>query len=264
MNLNATSARSRVYAPRLGVLLTVALTVLGCGPEPGLRSDQPPAQVGGCLTIAGMPISGCEENFGYQGQLSPEELAMRAQARKFDRTVWEGTLVGAVAGTAIGALAGGDTKGAFEGAMVGATVGAIAGAYVAGMQQRYANQEDQLNAMIADVKTSNRESEALIARVRAVIAEDRRQLAAVQARVARGEATKADLLQQQGRVLANRRVVETASQGGQDQYRVFESAISRFQQKNPGTKTAGFTQELSTYRAKLNTLDGLVKGMGQA
>jgi len=256
--------RWRTGARRLGLAAAVALAVSGCGPGEETKPDQPPAEVGGCFTIAGMPVGGCGEDFGYQGKFSGDEAAMRAQARKFDQTVWEGVLIGAVAGTAIGVLAGGDTKGAVGGAVIGASLGAIAGAYVARLQQRYASKEDQLNALIADLQTSNRESESLIAQVRTVIAEDRRRLAAAQARVTRGEATKADLLQERGHAWANRRVVEKASQGAQDQYRVFEGAITRFQQQNPGVKTGGFSQELNAYRAKLDTLDGLAASMGQA
>jgi hypothetical protein len=250
--------------PRLGLVLVVAFSVPGCGPGEQTRTDQPPAEVGGCFTIAGLPIGGCGEDFGYKGAFSAEEAAMRAQARKFDRTVWEGALIGTVAGAAIGVLAGGDAKDAVGGAVLGANLGVIAGAYVAQLQQRYADQEDQLNAMITDVKTSNRETEALISQVRAVIAEDRRRLAAVQERVARGAATNADLLQERGHAWANRRVVEKASQGGQDQYQVFAGATSRFQQQHPGVTTAGLAAELTTYRAKLETLDTLAASMGKA
>ena len=246
------------------VVSAVAVTVAACGPGEGVRTDQPPPQTGGCLSIAGLPLSGCEVNYGYTGPLSPEERAMRDQARKFDHTVWQGVMLGALAGGAIGVLAGGDAKGAAEGVMIGAAVGAIAGAYVAGMQKRYANKEDQLNAMIADVQTANRESEALIADVRKVIEADRRRLAAVQARISRGEATKAELIQERGRAAGSRRVVEQALLGGRDRYRVFTSAEGRFRQQNPGVKTDSFVQALDAYQARLNTLDALAASMKQA
>lgn len=241
-----------------------ALTLIACGPGEGVRTDRPPPQTGGCLTIAGLPVGGCEENYGYTGTLSPEERALREQARRFDRTVWQGVMIGAVAGGAIGVLAGGDARGAAEGVMVGAAVGAIAGVYVAGMQKRYADKEDQLQAMTADVQTANRETEALIADVRKVIEEDRRRLAAVQAQIGRGQATQAQLIQERGRAAGNRRVVEQALQGGRDRYRVFQSAEGKFRQANPGVATAGLTKALDSYQSRLNALDSLATSMKQA
>ncbi len=117
-------------APGLGLVLVVALSVPGCGPGEQTRTDQPPAEVGGCFTIAGLPIGGCGKERGH---------------------AW-----------------------------------------------------------------------------------------------------------------ANRRVVEKASQGGQDQYQVFAGATSRFQQQHPGVTTAGLAAELTTYRAKLETLDTLAASMGKA
>ncbi|HYN77128.1 MAG TPA: glycine zipper domain-containing protein [Lamprocystis sp. (in: g-proteobacteria)] len=245
-------------------LLVAALILAACDAGLETKTDQPPAEVGGRFSIGGFSFGGKEEKFGYTGELSAEEAALREQARKFDQTVWQGLLIGAVVGTAVGAVAGGDTQGAVGGAIVGAGVGAIAGMYVARMQQRYANTEDQLDAMIGDVRNSNRATESLIADVQTVIAEDRRRLAAVQAKVARGQATAADLTQERGRAWGNRRVVEKAALGGQDQYRVFEGAIQRFQQKNPGVKTANFERELKGYRTRLEDLDRLAAGMAKA
>ena len=249
--------------PVIGLLVT-ALTLAACDAGLETKTDQPPAEVGGRFAIGGFSFGGTAEKFGYTGELSGDEAALREQARKFDQTVWQGMLIGAVVGTAVGAVAGGDAQDAVGGAIVGAGVGAIAGMYVARMQQRYANTEDQLDAMIADVRNSNRATEALIADVQTVIAEDRRRLAAVQAKVARGQATTADLTQERGRAWGNRRVVEKAALGGQDQYRMFEGAIQRFQQKNPGVKTANFDQELKGYRTRLENLDRLAASMAKA
>lgn len=246
------------------ILALIALTLLACDAGVETKTDQPPAEVGGRFVIGGFSFGGKEETFGYTGELSGDEAALREQARKFDQTVWQGMLIGAVVGTAVGAVAGGDTQGAVGGAIVGAGVGAIAGMYVARMQQRYASTEDQLNAMIGDVRNSNRATEQLIADVQTVIAEDRRRLAAVQAKVASGQATAADLTQERGRAWGNRRVVEKAALGGQDQYRVFAGAIQRFQQQNPGVKTINFEQELKGYRARLESLDHLAAGMAKA
>ncbi len=172
---------------------------------------------------------------------------MRQQARNFNRTVWQGALIGAIAGGAIGVLAGGDTKGAVEGALIGSAVGAIAGAYAP--RCRSAMPTRRTSSTIADVQIANRETEALIADVRKVIVEDRR-LAEVQGRISRSQATQAELMQERGRAATNHRVVEQALQGGRDRYRVFSSAEGKYRQQNPGAKIAGFTKALDTYQAR--------------
>jgi len=249
---------------RGAILLATTLMLIACTAGLETQTERPPAEVGGRFSIGGFSFGGKPDTFGYEGTLSPEEAALREQARKFDRTVWQGILIGAVVGTAVGVAAGGDTEDAVGGAIIGASVGAIAGIYVAHMQQRYANKEDQLDAMITDVRNSNRETETLIADVKTVIAEDRRRLASVQQRVAQGQAGAKELEQERGRVWGNRRVVEKAAVGGQDQYRMFEGAIQRFQKNNPGVKTSGFEQALTSYRNNLATLDRLAASMAKA
>jgi hypothetical protein len=132
------------------------------------------------------------------------------------------------------------------------------------MQERYANKEDQLNAMVKDVRNSNRESEILIAKIQSVIVEDRRRLAAVQTRLAQGKATAAELEQERGRIWSNRTVVENAALSAKDQYRIFKDAIHQYQKKNPGTAVVGFEQELTGYRKNLDTIDRLAASMVKA
>jgi hypothetical protein len=81
------------------------------------------------------------------------------------RTKVEGTVAGAATGAALGALAGKATsdepvKGAVVGAVVGAAVGYAAGSYIAGQKEKYANDEEYLNAAIEEASRYNREAEA--------------------------------------------------------------------------------------------------------
>ena len=82
-----------------------------------------------------------------------------------DRTRAEGAAVGATGGAVIGALIGqaigGDTGSTLAGAAIGAAIGGAGGyAYgdhVAGQKEKYASNEDWLDACIADAKKTNRE-----------------------------------------------------------------------------------------------------------
>ncbi len=248
---------------QLAVALPFAALV-GCVSEPVTETGRAPAEVGSNFSIGGFQLVKPKENYGYEGTLSPSEQALREQAEKFDKTVWQGLLIGAIAGTAIGAVVGGDAESAVGGAIVGASVGALAGMYVANKQKLYASKEDQLNSMIGDVKTSNQNTEALIRDIRAVIAEDQRRLADIQARYHRGKATEAEVTQERARIWGNRKVAEKATLGAKDQYQLFDGAKQDFERQNPGLATQNLARELSAYRKAIDTLDSVASGMVKA
>jgi hypothetical protein len=246
------------------VVTAASLALLACTSDPVTDDSRPPAEVGGRFAIGGFSFGGPEQAYGYEGQLSPEELRLRERARRFEMTVWQGALIGGVAGGLIGALAGGDAEDAAGGAMVGGTLGGIAGVYVASKQEQYADTEDQLEAMTEDVRASIREAEALIASARAVLAEDRRRLAAVEAQYRRGEATDRALQQERARVWGNRRVIEQASVDAGDRYRVFDLAAERLQRQEPAARTRDFDLALQEYRRNIDTLDEITASLGRA
>ncbi|ADW16854.1 hypothetical protein Despr_0678 [Desulfobulbus propionicus DSM 2032] len=72
-----------------------------------------------------------------------------------------GAAIGAVAGGVLGQLIGGDTKATLLGAAIGAAVGGVGGyAYgdhVAGQKEKYAKEEEWLEACIAQAKQKNQE-----------------------------------------------------------------------------------------------------------
>ncbi|MGD9947591.1 MAG: YMGG-like glycine zipper-containing protein [Desulfobulbus sp.] len=72
-----------------------------------------------------------------------------------------GAVIGAVAGGLLGQIIGGDTKGTLVGAAIGAAIGGAGGyAYgdhVAGQKAKYAQEEDWLDACIAQARQKNQE-----------------------------------------------------------------------------------------------------------
>lgn len=72
-----------------------------------------------------------------------------------------GAVIGAVAGGLLGQIIGGDTKATLVGAAIGAAVGGVGGyAYgdhVAGQKAKYAQEEDWLDACIAQARQKNQE-----------------------------------------------------------------------------------------------------------
>src|SRR5262245_7719631 len=107
-------------------------------------------------TMAGiMLLGGCAARVPAR-PLTPQEAQLRAQSRDFKRTIAEGVglglLAGAAAGAAIGAAAlpqdraTGAIVGAIIGGVAGGIGGGVAGRYTADKKQRYANEEQRLDA----------------------------------------------------------------------------------------------------------------------
>ena len=235
-----------------------------CVPEAAVRPEMLQETVGGRLSIGGLSFGAKDEAAAYQGELSPDEQKLREQGRKFDKTVWEGALIGAVAGSLIGGLAGGDDEDVVGGAIIGGGVGALAGMYVAEKQKRYASAEAQLDAMVGDVRASNANTRALIADAKTVLEEDRRRLRALQAEERKGKVTQAELAQKRARAQANRKVVADAVAGARSQHKMYSGARQSYLKSNPGKSTRTFEKELSSYQQSIEQLDAVARSMAQA
>jgi hypothetical protein len=196
--------------------------------------------------------------------LTASERRMREQGRAFDRTVWEGVLIGAGAGTVWGLINRDDASDVAKKALIGAAVGGLTGAYIAHVQKKYATQEDQLDAMTTDVRQSNRETDALIASAREVIAEDRRRLASAQRRYGAGQITESELTAARQRAEENKAVIDRAVTGAREQYSMFEGAEREFRRSNPTTDTGELQRELDAYNSQIDTLDGLADSIAVA
>jgi len=249
---------------RVLVALTAALSGAGC---------VTPGNIQGMTGVAGaasawLPSLGtgsqASEDSAANASLTPAERRLREQSRAFQKTVWEGALLGAGAGTLYGVLRGERAQDVVKDALIGGAVGGLAGIYVARKQQQYSSKEDQLDSMIADVRESNDETQALTASVRAVIAEDQQRLAAVQTQVRKGQATQAVLADTRSRIADNQRVIAQASSGARDKQTLFRDAERRYRQDHPGTDTARMQRELDAYNNNIKTLDGLADSVSVA
>ncbi|MCF7996512.1 MAG: hypothetical protein K9L88_17000 [Chromatiaceae bacterium] len=241
-------------------LIVAAATTGGCGTT-GDTND------GGSVSSGRSSSPGAStptSDASSAANLTPAERRMREQSQAFQRTVWEGALIGAGAGAIWGLIQRDDAKDIFKKALIGGAVGGLAGSYIAHVQKQYATKEEQLDAMIADVRSSNQETEALIVSVRQVIAEDRRRLASVQQRYQVGQATEADLASVRQRIKENQAVVNQAAEGAREQYGMFEDAERKFRKQNPDTDTGSLQRELDAYNQQIDTLDGLADSISVA
>lgn len=236
------------------VALTVSgLQILGCVSTGGggLSMSVAPSWLGG--SGAGLKAGEGTES----SDLTPAERRLREQSRAFQRTVWEGVLIGAGAGALWGVIQRDDAKDVLKKALIGGAVGGLAGAYIAHKQKQYSNEEDQLDSMIADVRESNQQTKALIVSTREVIAEDKRRLAAVEKRYKAGQATEAELKTTRTHVSENQAVIAQAAKGAREKSSMFEGAERAYQQQNPGADTAPLKSEIDAFNEQIETLDGL-------
>jgi hypothetical protein len=245
---------NRLLAVAVSAILCTSCTTPGdtVGGTPGWIRD---------LTGGG---ASAQQSEVADADLTPAERQMRQQSKAFQKTVWEGVLLGAAAGAAWGLIRGDSGSQVLTKALIGGAVGGLAGAYIGQKQKQYASKEDQLNSMIVDVRQSNKETEDLIASVRTVIAEDKKRLASVQSQVKKGKATEAELAATRKRIESNQAVVAEASKGARQKYDMFQGAEKEFSKQNPGTDTGKLQKELGTYNKQIATLDGLAGSIAKA
>lgn len=247
-------------------MAAAAVVLGGCvstGGQVGESTSGPAAWMSG-LTGGSSASTAAAASSTPDASLTPSEQRLRKQSQAFQKTVWEGVLIGASAGALLGVIQGKDTEGILKRALIGGAVGGLAGAYIANKQKQYSDKEDQLDSMIADVKQSNKETEELIASARQVVEEDKRRLASVQKRVKAGQASEADLSAARKRATENKAVVSEATKGAKEKYSMFEGAEREYRQQNPGTDTARLQSELRAYNQQIQTLDGLASTVSAA
>ena len=256
--------RPFVIGPVLAIVCGV-LTVGGClstGDLQGVAGSMAGAASGWLPGGGRSTLSAAEAP--DDATLTPAERRMRQQSRAFQRTVWEGALIGAGAGTLYGVIRGERAADVARDALIGGAAGGLAGLYVAHLQQQYASKEDQLAAMTADVQKSNQETQAFIASVREVIAEDQRRLAAVEQQVRTGQATQAQLQATRRQIAANRQVVAQAGKGAREKAAMFAGAERQYSKDHPGADTARMQRELDAFNKNVKTLDGLAQSVSVA
>ena len=102
------------------------------------------------VTIGGLLLAGCANTTAYDSNLSPAENQLRQSNARFNNTVGEGAVAGAVLGGIAGLALGGRNRaqGALIGAAAGGALGAGAGYLVARNNLNRASTEGQLNDAI--------------------------------------------------------------------------------------------------------------------
>ena len=222
------------------------------------------------LVAAALSISACETSGSgepvtnadtqvSEDELSPAQHRLRERKTAFEDTVWEGALIGAGVGALLGALFSEDkTTGAILGGIGGAIAGSLAGKYIADKQSQYADREDQLDAMILDVRNKNGEAEALIESIEEVVAEDKRRLVLLNQQFAQKQISETDYQQQLAIVRSDREAMRDAIGSADEQLTTFRDAKEIYAEQNADVDTHELDQEIGVLQAHIATMHGFV------
>ena len=195
-----------------------------------------------------------------QGQeLTPVQRKLNEQVAAFNKTVWEGVLVGCIGGTVVGILISDDPASIIDATSIGCAVGSMAGSYVADRQKNFSNREDALDSIIADLQQKNQRVNELIATMREVIAEDKRKIDDLNKKYQQGLVTEEQLFREFAIVKLDRNNIEQALKNANKQLAFFKDAKQTYEKDNPGTNTAKLDKEVHTFQESIATMNNIVK-----
>jgi len=185
------------------------------------------ASLGACktLTTGGGSSSG--------PQPSPQ-LTGSDEARFFSKSGLTACAGGALVGLATCKLSNtcDSDKGMITAALVGCGVGMGANYYLDQRRAEYANTEQRLDAMIADVREDNRKLQTLTATATDVLQQDRQKLATLKTQLAQQQVARTAAQQQLAQVDANTRYLRTSLANLQKREQEWRQVAQAEQQKS--------------------------------
>lgn len=185
------------------------------------------ASLGACktLTTGGGSAAG--------PQPSPQ-LTGSDEARFFSKSGLTACAGGALVGLATCKLSNtcDSDKGMITAALVGCGVGMGANYYLDQRRAEYANTEQRLDVMIADVREDNRKLQTLTATATDVLQQDRQKLATLKTQLAQQQVAKTAAQQQLAQVDANTRYLRTSLANLQKREQEWRQVAQAEQQKS--------------------------------
>lgn len=187
---------------------------------------------------------------------------MRDQANDFNRTILEGAGIGALAGAGIGAAAcRGDWSCILIGAAAGAAAGSAGGYYYAQKKEGYVNEEQRLDAIIADIRKDNQNLEGLVKDARTVAAADKRKMDQIDKALAANTISQQQAQRELAAVDDNRAVLEDTIANLKDRRAEWSEVAEKARADTDTAKMARLDREIKTLENQIvlleNELDAL-------
>ncbi|KIC45677.1 hypothetical protein RA28_08155 [Ruegeria sp. ANG-S4] len=170
------------------------------------------------------------------GGTTQAEADLAKQAAALQKTILQGAIAGGVTGGAIGFGLGGDDD-IGSGISIGLGAGALAGTYVAFVQRKYAGREARLRQIKSDLDRNAAEMQTTLNVMNQVLAAQKAELDALNARAAAGTVDQAELQRELAEANGNLSQMELAIGGATKRQAEFAEArnltIARGQSASP-------------------------------
>lgn len=230
-----------------------------------------------CAMVVALGLAACSTTGGGFGaddsNLTPAQRELRQEAERFNQTVLEGALTGAVIGGIAGALLADDDPlaGAAIGAGAGAAVGAGAGYFVASQNEQYANEEQRLDAQIAAAQEDVARYERIVLSTERVVNEYRQRIARLDSQYTAGQVTAAEYRNQVAGVQTDLDAIQSLIDENSNIVEAYETEIASLrQQGRSSSELAAARTEMiqerqaleNQYNELLSAVDGAAVELG--
>lgn len=205
------------------------------------------------VTLVGAQV-GCATNGSVPGGSAQADPRLQQQASFFSKSGFQACGAGVLLGFLGSKLGkGSDRQAAVTGA---AACGALMGAnyYLEGRRTQYANKEQQLQAMLADLRDDNAQLSGLLAATRRVVAEDKAKIDRVNTALVARKIDKAQAEKQLAGVDANRRQLEKSLADAEQRRNNWRQIAST--ERSSGTDTSQLDAELARLDQQVADLRG--------
>ena len=125
-------------------------------------------------------------------------------------------------------------------------------------QEEYADREEALDAMTADVQQKNLEAEELIESMREVVAEDNLKLVALNEQYEQKLISDADYRRELAVVKSDREQIDQAIENAEEQVVTFSEAKKIYEEQNPDVTTTQLAMEIDTLQNRISTMNAIV------
>lgn len=209
-----------------------------------------------CVLASVLLISSCASLSEPSRPLTPAEQRMRDQANDFNRTILEGAGIGALAGAGIGAAAcRGDLSCILIGAAAGAAAGSAGGYYYAQKKEGYVNEEQRLDAIIADIRKDNKNLEGLVKDARTVAAADKQKMDQIDKALAANTISQEQAKRELDAVDDNREVLQDTIANLKDRRDEWKEVASKARADTDTAKMARLDREIKTLENQIASLE---------
>jgi uncharacterized protein YcfJ len=230
----------------------------------------------GCVTTgsSGGPNSALSGGSGavpVKVVLTPAELRLREEKKRFDSTMIGGVLQGAMVGAAVGALAtlfaGGNSKDAVKGAAIGAVaggaIGGVDGYHKAKLQQAKMDEVAAIQSATADVHADSAKLQALLDTSTAVVNEGTQRLAVLSADVSAKQKSVAEADAARKREAENLALMRDALTNAQKTRDTYAKASDSFRANQPD-RSRELDSEIAKMTQNVAVLERNVNDYGKA